>query len=124
LRTSNLDQSPNKNSLNRQQTQLLESVINEEHKQLRKEVEREIRDELDDDALMLESYSFSVSDKFNYETRNVAKKKMVYLFTESLADMGLKNMGSIAFQITLFVIILSFWARVYLHYFGQYIILL
>jgi hypothetical protein len=124
LRTSNLDQSPTKNSLNRQQTQLLESVINEEHKQLRKEVEREIRDELDDDALMLESYSFSVSDKFNYETRNVAKKKMVYLFTESLADMGLKNMGSIAFQITLFVIILSFWARVYLHYFGQYIILL
>jgi hypothetical protein len=124
LRTSNIDQSPTKNSLNRQQTQLLESVINEEHKQLRKEVEREIRDELDDDALMLESYSFSVSDKFNYETRNVAKKKLVYLFTESLADMGLKNMGSIAFQITLFVIILSFWARVYLHYFGQYIALL
>jgi hypothetical protein len=124
LRTSNIEQSPTKNSLNRQQTQLLESVINEEHKQLIKEVEREYRDELDDDALMLESYSFSVSDKFNYETRNVAKKKLVYLFTESLADMGLKNISSIAFQITLFVIILSFWARVYLHYFGQYMALL
>lgn len=123
LRNSNLEQSPKK-SLNRQQTQLLDSVINEEHKQLQKEVEREIRDELDDDALMLESYSFSVSDKFNYETRNVAKKKLVYLFTESLADMGLKNMNSIAFQITLFVIILSFWARVYIHYFGEYLALL
>lgn len=33
-------------------------------------------------------------------------------------------MGTIAFQITLFVIILSFWARLYMHYFGEYIALL
>jgi hypothetical protein len=110
--------------LNKQQTQLLDSVINDEHQQLRKEIEKEIRDEHDDDALMLETYTFSVSDKFNTETRNVAKKKLVYLVTESLSDIGLKNMTTIAFQITLFVIILSFWARVYLHYFGEYLAML
>jgi hypothetical protein len=87
-------------------------------------MELDIRNALDDDALMLETYTYSVSDKFNYETRNIAKKKLVYIFTESLADMGLKNMSSIAFQITLFVIILSFWARLYMHYFGEYLALL
>ena len=124
LHNVNLDRSTSKVKLDRQQTQVLESVLDEEHLQMKKEMEKEIRDELDDDALMLESYTFSVSEKFNYETRNVAKKKLVYLFTESLADMGLKNMNTIAFQITLFVIILSLWARVYLHYFGEYLALL
>jgi hypothetical protein len=125
LNSANLERQPtNKMPLNKQQTQLLDSVINDEHQQLRKEIEKEIRDEHDDDALMLETYTFSVSDKFNTETRNVAKKKLVYLFTESLSDIGLKNMTTIAFQITLFVIILSFWARVYLHYFGEYLAML
>ena len=124
LTNANLDRSSSRVKLDRQQTHLLDSVINEEHLQFKREMEKEIRDELDDDALMLESYTFSVSEKFNYETRNVAKKKLIYLFTESLADMGLKNMNTIAFQITLFVIILSFWARMYLHYFGEYLALL
>jgi len=83
-----------------------------------------MRNKLDDDNLKLYTYTYSVSDKFNFETRNVAKKKLVYIFTESLSDMGLKNMNSIAFQITLFVIILSLWARLYMHYFGQYLAVL
>jgi hypothetical protein len=120
----NLERTPSRAQINRQQTMLLESVINEEEKELKKQLEIEIRNELDDDALMLDTYTFSVSDKFNYETRNVAKKKLIYLFTESLSDMGLKNMTTIAFQITLFVIILSFWVRMYIHYFGSYIALL
>lgn len=121
---SNLEKTPSRAQLNRQQTKLLESVLNEEQQQFTKQMEQEIRDELDDDNLMLETYTYSVSDKFNYETRNVAKKKLVYIFTESLADMGLKNMNTIAFQITLFVIILSLWSRLYLHYFGEYLALI
>ena len=119
-----LERAPTIAQLNRQQTNLLESVINEEQKEMTKQMEIDIRNGLDDETLMLETYTYSVSDKFNYETRNVAKKKLVYIFTESLSDMGLKNMTTIAFQITLFVIILSFWARMYIHYFGSYIALL
>lgn len=85
-----LNKTPSRAQLNRQQTQLLENVINEETGQYKKELEQEIRKEFEDDTLMLETYKFSVSDKFNHETRNVAKKKLVYLFTESLADIGLK----------------------------------
>lgn len=90
LNQSNLDRTPSRAQLNRQQTNLLESVINEEHQEYQKMVEQDLRKEFEDDTLMLETYTYSVSDKFNYETRNVAKKKLVYLFTESLADMGLK----------------------------------
>jgi len=118
-----LSRQTSKVTMNKEDRHLINSVINEEEQQLKKQLELDLRDGLDDDTLMLESYSYSVSDKFNYETRNIAKKKIVYIFTESLSDLGLKNMTTIAFQITLFVIVLSFWARMYMHYFGEYIAL-
>lgn len=127
---SNLNQSlldrneESKVPLNREETNILNSVLNEEKEQLTKQMEMDIRDGLDDSTLMLETYQYTVADKFNYETRNVSRKKLVYIFTESLSDMGLKNLSTVAFQITLFVIILSFWARVYVHYFGEYLALL
>ena len=119
-----LSRQNSRNTLNRDERVMVNSIINEEEQQLKKQLEMELRDGLDDDTLMLESYTFSVSDKFNYATRNIAKKKMVYIFTEALADLGLKNMNSVAFQLTAFVIILAFWSRMYMHYFGEYIALL
>lgn len=113
-----------KTILNREEKNFANSLLNEEEQQLKRQLEIDLRDGLDDDTLMLESYSFSVSDKFNYETRNIAKKKMVYIFTEALSDLGVKSMNSVAFQLTLFVIILAFWSRMYLHYFGEYVSLL
>jgi len=124
LHDADLDRQNSNVRLSKDQTRELDQMIGYEAEEFKKEQQREIKAELDDNALFLEEYSYSVSDKFNNETRNVAKKKMVYLFTESLADMGLKNMNTIAFQITLFVIVLSFWARVYIHYFGEYLALL
>ena len=111
-------------SLDKDQRVMVNSIINEEEQELKKQLEMELRDGLDDDALMLESYTFSVSDKFNYETRNIARKKITYIFTEALADLGLKNWYSVAFQLTMFVIIMAMWSRMYMHYFGQYIALL
>lgn len=118
-----LSRQNSKITLNRDERVMVNSIINEEEQQLKKQMEMEIRDGLDDDNLMLESYTFSVSDKFNYETRNLAKKKMVYIFTEALADLGLKNWFSVQFQLTMFVIILDFWSRMYVHYFGEYLAL-
>ena len=119
-----LSRQNSRNTLNRDERVMVNSIINEEEQQLKKQLEMELRDGLDDNTLMLESYTFSVSDKFNYATRNIAKKKMVYIFTEALADLGLKNMNSVTFQLTAFVIILAFWSRMYMHYFGEYIALL
>ena len=116
-----LSRQNSRSNLNRDERIMVNSIINEEEQQLKKQLEIELRDGLDDDTLMLESYSFSVSDKFNYATRNIAKKKMVYIFTEALADLGLKNINSVNFQLTAFVIILAFWSRMYMHYFGEYI---
>jgi hypothetical protein len=113
-----------KNTMNKDERIMVNSIINEEEQQLKKQLELELRDGLDDDTLMLESYTFSVSDKFNYETRNIAKKKIVYIFTEALSDLGLKNWYSVSFQLTIFVMIMALWSRMYMHYFGQYISLL
>lgn len=57
-------------------------------------------------------------------TRKITKKKMLYVMTEALSDLGLKKVYTIEFQITLFIIMMTCWFRMYLHFFGEYLALL
>lgn len=74
--------------------------------------------------MKLEHYHFSVNQLFDFKTKRITKKKLVYIFTEAFSDLGLKKIWSIEFQITLFVILMTCWFRMYLHYFGEYLMVL
>ena len=43
-----------------------------------------------DISLKLEQYHYAVSQKFDFKTRNITKKKAAYLLGEALSDLGLK----------------------------------
>lgn len=117
---SNADQHPISNA----DQQLLQSYIDQEHEQYVKESQEKIKDENEYLNLHLEHYHYAVNQKFDFKTRNITKKKLVYIFTEALTDLGFKNINSVELQVTLFVILMVFWFRIYMHYLGQLVWLL
>jgi hypothetical protein len=48
----------------------------------------------------------------------------VYIFTEAFSDLGLKKFWTVEFQITIFVAIMACWFRMFLHYFGEFLMVL
>lgn len=60
---------------------------------------------------------------FDWKTRNLTKKKTVYVLGETWQDLGLKKWRSKDFHIMLFIIVMTFWMRMYMHFFGQYVII-
>ena len=48
---------------------------------------------------------------------------MLYLKNELLADLGLSNIHTTEFWVTLATFIVTFWLRMYVHYLGQYLYL-
>ena len=44
--------------------------------------------------------------------------------TEALADLGVKKLWSLEMQLTIFIILITIWFRVYMHYFGELLSLL
>lgn len=71
-----------------------------------------------DERLLFDDYRYCVSQQLDWRTKNVTQKKARYVFGEMIADLGLKRWKSKDFQITLFIVLMTFWMRMYLHYFG------
>jgi hypothetical protein len=79
----------------------------------------------------------AVSKKTEMKTRNMTGQKLNYILDEALADLGLRNVLSVEFWLSLFVLFLAMWyvlicvhnlhilirMRLYLHFFGQWLLL-
>ncbi len=50
---------------------------------------QKIEDENEYGNLNLEHYHYSVNQKFDFKTWRNAEKKLIYVFTEALSDLGL-----------------------------------
>ena len=53
----------------------------------------------------------------------VVSQKLSYIMNEALSDLGLRNILSIDFWITLIILLLTLWIRAFLHTFGSWILL-
>lgn len=53
----------------------------------------------------------------------ISKSKLRYLYLESFGDFAPNMVGTFDFYVTVLVMIMSFWLRIYVHYVGQYFFL-
>eukprot|EP00163_Fabomonas_tropica_P004964 TRINITY_DN1442_c0_g1_i3.p1 TRINITY_DN1442_c0_g1~~TRINITY_DN1442_c0_g1_i3.p1 ORF type:complete len:1066 (+),score=331.44 TRINITY_DN1442_c0_g1_i3:1132-4329(+) len=67
-------------------------------------------------------YQMSVSKRLH--NVNEAFLKMQYIYRDLTADIGLKQWRTVEFWVMMFLFILAFWFRMYMHYFGQRLYLL
>ena len=77
--------------------QTIQSYVDQEHESFLNDSKREIEEKFDNNTLHLDHFHYSVSQKFDFKTRNITKKKAVYVFTEAMSDLGLKNVFTIEF---------------------------
>ena len=70
----------------------------------------------------LQSFSFDIPR--NLETTGKLSHKIHYLMDEALSDIGLRNILSTDFWISVLVLLVAIWIRAYLHSFGSWLYLM
>jgi hypothetical protein len=71
----------------------------------------------------IEDYKYSVQHHQSLNKDDLTKKKITYIVDETLSDLGINKIYSMKFVYSMMLAILMLWVRVYIHYFGQYLIL-
>ncbi len=69
-----------------------------------------------------DSYTYNVPH-VELKSSVMVGKKLRYIFDEALADLGFRNIRSIAFWMSLLVLVMAMWSRSYMHTFGSWILL-
>jgi len=72
-------------------------LIGEEKDSFLKEEKKMIESEFDSKDPRYEDYTYSVNQRFDFKTRKITRKKMLYVMTEALSDLGLKKFTTIEF---------------------------
>ena len=62
-----------------------------------REEQKKIEEEFEYENLFLEHYHYAVNQKFDFKTRRITFKKLVYIFTEAFSDLGVKKVWSVDF---------------------------
>jgi hypothetical protein len=68
-------------------------------------------------------HTISVVPPFTGEVKTRAAKKLEYVGRQLFAEIGFSQLRSREFWLTIFMLALCFWARLYTHYFGQWVFL-
>lgn len=75
----------------------------------------------------MDDYSMSIasdpSRRKNLIPSSSARSKIRYLSLELFGDLAPYLFGSFEFYMTLFIFLLAFWIRIYVHYLAQYLYL-
>lgn len=94
LTNNNNNNNLNESRLSKNDSRILNSYIEMEADHYVKEAQQKIEDENEFGNLHLEHYNFAVNQKFDFKTKRITYKKLVYVFTEALSDLGLQKLWS------------------------------
>lgn len=72
-------------------------------------------------AKELRQYKHSITNPEADIPVSAAHEKLSFLWSELLGDLSLSRSQTLEFWSTLFLFVLAFWLRIYVHYFGQYL---
>lgn len=72
-------------------------------------------------AKELRTYKYSVTDPVADVPVNYGDEKTRFLLAELTADIGFARIATLEFWSTIGMFILTWWLRIYVHYFGQYL---
>ncbi len=64
-----------------------------------------------------------VSRRNEVRSLHMTSQKLNYILDEVLADLGFTNACSVEFWLSLIILFLAMWIRLYIHYFGSWIYL-
>jgi hypothetical protein len=74
-------------------------------------------------AQKLEKYQFGIRRTEGFRAFRESTLKIQYMFRAMVADLGLTEWRTLEFWITWLMIVMLFWARIYTHYFGEWLFL-
>lgn len=74
-------------------------------------------------ATLRSDYKFSVTNVESDAPGNKKKEKIRFFISELASDMGYSRFSTLEFWITIFLLCLVFWFRLYLHYLGEWLYL-
>ena len=79
------------------------------------------------DARDMETYTMAIASDPGARRKLlpsvISKSKLRYLYLESFGDLAPNMVGTFDFYVTVLVMVMSLWLRIYVHYMGQYFFL-